>query len=182
MLIVNFSHPLAPDQIARIEILAGLLVEDIRDFLVDFDGALPLGPQAEALAGRASVSGADWQTRPVLVVLLGQSLIAAALLAVLLSAAGFALAVMALAGVADFFGTEAKTAIGMGQPAVQISHESAGCHLRAQMALRPAIFFDQRLTRGMALLLAPVISCFQSAISRFAAASRGGCGAGCGGR
>lgn len=83
MLIINFSHPLTSDQIAEIEGLAGMTVGDVRDVPVQFDDAQPFGPQAEALAAGAGVSGTGWQTRPVLVVLPGHSSIAAALLAVL---------------------------------------------------------------------------------------------------
>lgn len=97
MLIVNFSHPLTPEQIAEIERLAGGAGGDVRDVAAQFDDAQSYGAQAEALAARAGVSGADWQTRPVLVILPGHSAIAAALLAVLHGRLGHFPAVVRLA-------------------------------------------------------------------------------------
>ena len=58
MLIVNFSHPLTPEQIGEMAALAGAKVLDVREVEVQFDDARPFGPQAEALAARAGLSGA----------------------------------------------------------------------------------------------------------------------------
>ena len=83
MLIVNFSHPLTPEQVSEIELKAGLTVRDVWHLPAKFEDDQSYGLQAEQLAARAGVSGAEWQMQPVLVVLPGSSLIAAALLAVL---------------------------------------------------------------------------------------------------
>ena len=99
ILIVNFSHPLTPEQISEIERLAGASAGDVRDVSAQFDEARTYGPQAEELAARAGVSSMEWQSRPVLVVLPGHSAIAAALLAVLHGRLGHFPAVARLARV-----------------------------------------------------------------------------------
>ena len=99
ILIVNFSHPLTPEQVAEIGRLAGMGAEDVRNVPAQFDDALPFGPQAEELTVRAGVASAEWQTRPVLVILPGHSAIGAALLAILHGRLGHFPAVARLARV-----------------------------------------------------------------------------------
>ena len=96
MHLVNFSHPLDAAQVAEVEALVGAPVEGVADVSVQFDDSLPYGPQAEALADGAGLSASDWQTRPLLLVLPGHSLIAATLMAVLHGRTGHFPAVLRL--------------------------------------------------------------------------------------
>lgn len=66
ILLLNFSHPLTPEQIRQVEALAGQPVE-VLDIPVHFDNNQPFLPQLEALMERISLSPTEWQSRPILV-------------------------------------------------------------------------------------------------------------------
>jgi hypothetical protein len=67
MLILNFSHPLTPEQRAQIEALAHTSIEEIRTIPVQIDQAEPLEPQITAIVDVAGLSSEEWQTRPLLI-------------------------------------------------------------------------------------------------------------------
>lgn len=67
MLILNFAHPLTPDQRAQIEALADNYIEDIRTISVQINQAEPLAPQIAAIVDAVGLSSEEWQTRPLLV-------------------------------------------------------------------------------------------------------------------
>ncbi|MFN7037750.1 MAG: CRISPR-associated protein Csx15, partial [Bellilinea sp.] len=66
ILLLNFSHPLTPEQIRQVEALAGQPVE-VLDIPVHFDNNQPFLLQLEALMERISLSPAEWQSRPILI-------------------------------------------------------------------------------------------------------------------
>lgn len=67
MILLNFSHPLTPDQMEQIEALTGQKVQRVIEIPSQIDPQQPLGPQVVALADRAGLSPAEWQSVPLLV-------------------------------------------------------------------------------------------------------------------
>ncbi len=81
LLVLNFSHPLTPEQQAQIERLAGQPVERVIEVPVQIDHETPLAPQIVALAEATGLSLDEWQTLPLVVNLPSLALAAGALLA-----------------------------------------------------------------------------------------------------
>jgi hypothetical protein len=67
MLILNFSHPLTPDQLAQVEMLTGQAVTEVRGEMPQFDHASPFAAQVRALVERVGLSPEAWQTAPLVV-------------------------------------------------------------------------------------------------------------------
>ncbi len=67
MILLNFSHPLTPDQQAKIEALTGQPVDKVYALFTHFDLDQPFGPQVEALFAPLTLSPQDWQTLSILV-------------------------------------------------------------------------------------------------------------------
>jgi len=67
MLILNFTHPLTPEQRAQIETLAHTPIEEIRTIPVQIDQAEPLEPQITAIVNTVGLSSEEWQTRSLLI-------------------------------------------------------------------------------------------------------------------
>jgi hypothetical protein len=73
MLLLNFSHPLTPEQTARIAELTGQPVERLISLPAQFDHQQPFGPQLEALlapleAGSPpALTPDEWQTASILI-------------------------------------------------------------------------------------------------------------------
>ena len=104
MLLLNFSHPLPPDQLAHLTEIIGQPIDEVRHLPAQFEQAAPLGPQAQALVARIAeqppaLSGEAWQTAPILVILPALNYIAAAVLAELHGRMGYFPAVVRLAPV-----------------------------------------------------------------------------------
>lgn len=89
MILLNFSHPLTPEQVARAEALTRQTVERIIDLPVHFDNQQDFEPQLRALAERIPLSSSDLQTRSILVNLPALNFIAAVLLAELHGRMGY---------------------------------------------------------------------------------------------
>lgn len=68
MLIVNFSHPLAPHQREQLEDCCGRRIDRVVDVRVQFRHEEPFGPQAVAAVDAAGLSGEEWQTLSLVVV------------------------------------------------------------------------------------------------------------------
>lgn len=81
MLLLNFSHPLTADHLARIEALAGQAVDRVIDAETQFDVDAPFAPQVADLADSIGLSPDEWQTAPILVNPPALNVIAAILLA-----------------------------------------------------------------------------------------------------
>ena len=67
MLILNFSHPLTPEQRAQIEALAHTSIEEVRTIPVQIDQAGPLEPQITAIVDAVGLTSEEWQTRLLLI-------------------------------------------------------------------------------------------------------------------
>jgi len=100
MLIVNFSHPLTPDQLAAVEQLTGQPVDRVLDVKTQFDHDRPFTDQARELVEAAGLSPDHWQSEPLLVNLPSLSPIAAVVLAELHGRCGYFPSVLRLRPVA----------------------------------------------------------------------------------
>lgn len=89
MLVINFSHPLTPEQLQQIARLAGQPVERTIDVPVQFDHAAPFVPQVTALVEAAGLTPEAWQTEPLLIVPPALNFIAVTLLAELHGRMGY---------------------------------------------------------------------------------------------
>lgn len=67
MLLLNFSHPLTPAHLARIETLTGQAVARVVEIHSQIDSSRPLGPQITALIERAGLTPLEWQSEPLLI-------------------------------------------------------------------------------------------------------------------
>jgi len=67
MLILNFTHPLTPEQRAHIAALANTPIDEIRTIPVQIDQAEPLEPQIRAIVDAVQLSSEEWQTRSLLI-------------------------------------------------------------------------------------------------------------------
>ena len=67
MLILNFTHPLTPEQRAQIETLANTSIEEVRTIPVQINQDEPLAPQITAIVDAVGLSSEEWQTRQLLI-------------------------------------------------------------------------------------------------------------------
>lgn len=67
MILLNFTHPLTANHLARIEALTGQAVARVIDAETQFDVAAPFAPQVGALVDGIGLSPVEWQTSPILV-------------------------------------------------------------------------------------------------------------------
>jgi hypothetical protein len=89
MVVLNFAHPLTPEQRQQIEALTGQPVEQVIAIDAQVDLARPLVPQVVSMVDRVGFSPEEWQTRPILVVLPALSYSAGVLLAELHGRMGY---------------------------------------------------------------------------------------------
>jgi hypothetical protein len=89
LILLNFAHPLTPDHLQQIEGLSARKIARVVDFAAKIDPLQPLGPQDVALADRAGLSPAEWQTLPLLINPPALNFIAVALLAELHGRCGY---------------------------------------------------------------------------------------------
>ena len=89
MIVLNYSHPLTPDQRSQLEMLIGTPITEVRDMPAQLDLDAPFTAQATALADAAQLSPAEWQTAPLLLVPPALNFAAAALLAELHGRMGY---------------------------------------------------------------------------------------------
>jgi hypothetical protein len=89
MLLINFAHPITPEQRQQVEALSGQAIAQIIDVDSQIDSQAPLWPQAQRLVEQAGLTTEAWQTRPLLVNLPSLNYIAAALLAELHGRCGY---------------------------------------------------------------------------------------------
>lgn len=81
MIILDFSHPLAPEHLAQLERLVGEAVERVVEVAVQIEADRSLAPQVVDAVDRAGLTPREWQTLPLVVNLPGYAPAAAALLA-----------------------------------------------------------------------------------------------------
>src|SRR5579864_2947359 len=68
MLILNFSHPLTPEQREQIQTLAApIAIEEIRTIPVQINQYEPLEAQITAIVNTTGLSSEEWQTRQLLI-------------------------------------------------------------------------------------------------------------------
>ncbi len=67
MILLNFSHPISPDQLKTVEALTGQPIQRVIDLPVQFDSQVPFLPQLDALAKQIPLSPHELQTEPILV-------------------------------------------------------------------------------------------------------------------
>lgn len=96
MTVVNFAHPLTPQQRAQLEALVGQAVERVIDVKTQFDNDVSFAEQARELVDSVGLSPEDWQTLPILVNLPSLNVIAALVLAELHGRCGYFPAVVRL--------------------------------------------------------------------------------------
>ena len=89
MILLNFSHPLTPDQLAQAETLTGQTVERTIDAPAQFDPAQPFGAQVVALVESCDLTPAEWQTGSIVIAPPALNFIAVALLAELHGRMGY---------------------------------------------------------------------------------------------
>ncbi len=89
MILLNFSHPLPPDQLARLETLTGQPIERVIDIKTQVDTLADLVPQVIALADACALTPAQWQTESILVLPPALNFVAVTLLAELHGRMGY---------------------------------------------------------------------------------------------
>jgi hypothetical protein len=100
MLLLNFSHPLTPEQISQLEALTGTAVTRLIAVPTQFDNQQPYLPQLQTLMAEVPLTADEWQTLPMLIVLPALNFITALLLAELHGRAGYFPAIVRLRPVA----------------------------------------------------------------------------------
>lgn len=89
MLIINFSHPLTPEQLEQLARLTQQPSPQVVTINVQFDTMRPFADQAQALVDQVGLSPAAWQSMPLLVALPALNYGAAAVLAELHGRCGY---------------------------------------------------------------------------------------------
>jgi hypothetical protein len=89
MLLLNFTHPIAPDQIARLEEIVGGRIERVIEIKTQIDAQSDLAPQVVALADACQLTPTEWQTMPLLIVPPALNFVAVALVAELHGRCGY---------------------------------------------------------------------------------------------
>lgn len=89
MILLNFTHPLTADHLARIETLTGQPVGRVIDVETQFDVEAPFAPQVTDLVDSIGLSPVEWQTAPILVNPPALNVIAVTLLAELHGRMGY---------------------------------------------------------------------------------------------
>ena len=67
MQILNFAHPLAEEQLAKIEDLAGKKISGVINIDSQIDTTKPIEEQIAAMLDRTGLTSVEWQTKPLLV-------------------------------------------------------------------------------------------------------------------
>lgn len=81
--ILNFAHPLTPEQQTTLEALADQTIDDIIQVKVQFDTQQPFLEQAHSLLEEVPLTAEDWQGKDIIINLPSLNHIAALLLALL---------------------------------------------------------------------------------------------------
>ena len=89
MILLNFSHPLTPEQIARVEALTSQKVDQVLALNTHFDHQRPFLEQLREVLKQLPFSSEQWQTAPILVNLPSLNSISALLLAELHGRMGY---------------------------------------------------------------------------------------------
>ncbi|MBI4771444.1 MAG: hypothetical protein HY784_13805 [Chloroflexi bacterium] len=101
MILLNFAHPLTPEQLAQIEALTGQAAARVIAAPAQFDHQQPFEPQLVALMAQLSLTPEQWQTGAILVNPPSLNFITALLLAELHGRMGYFPPIMRLRPVKD---------------------------------------------------------------------------------
>jgi hypothetical protein len=101
MILLNFSHPLNPAQLAQVEALSGQAIQRVIELPVQFDNDQDFLPQLEALASEIPLSPLELQSEALLVNLPSLNFIAGLLLAELHGRMGYFPPILRLRPVPD---------------------------------------------------------------------------------
>jgi hypothetical protein len=101
MILLNFSHPLTPAQLAQIAALTGAAVERVIAAPAQFDTGQPFVPQVAAMLAGVPLTAEAWQTTPLLIVPPALNFITAVVLAELHGRMGYFPAIVRLRPVAE---------------------------------------------------------------------------------
>ena len=89
MIILNFSHPMIPSQIEKIQALSGEHVDQLIDIPVQFENGENFLDQFQTMMGQIRLSAEQWQTAPILINLPALNFIAGLLVAELHGRMGY---------------------------------------------------------------------------------------------
>ena len=89
MILLNFSHPITPDQQQQLEALTGQPLAQVIAVTPQFDEQQPFGPQLQALLAQVPLTPVQWQSEPILVLLPSLNFITALVLAELHGRMGY---------------------------------------------------------------------------------------------
>ncbi len=103
MHLLNFTHPLTPNQRGQIEGLTQTPITRILEVTTHFDEQQPFAPQLAALLAPIELTPAQWQNEPILVMLPSLNFIAGMLLAELHGRMGYFPAVVRTRPLAEGF-------------------------------------------------------------------------------
>jgi hypothetical protein len=67
MILLNFAHPLTPEQIAQIEDLSCQKIANVIEIPSQIDPEQPLTPQVVAMADATGLTPQQWQTESILI-------------------------------------------------------------------------------------------------------------------
>lgn len=101
MILLNFSHPLTPEQLASVEALASQKVEQVLALNIHFEHDLPFLEQLRQVLKQVPFSPEQWQTGPIIVNLPSLNYISALLLAELHGRMGYFPPILRLRPVPD---------------------------------------------------------------------------------
>jgi len=101
MILLNFSHPITPEQLAKTQELTGQPVSQVIDVATQFDLGMGFTSQVEQLLAEVPLTPQQWQTLPILVNPPALNVITAVLLAELHGRMGYFPPVVRLSLVKD---------------------------------------------------------------------------------
>jgi hypothetical protein len=67
MILLNFSHPLSPEQVTQVESLTQQKIDRVVPIPVQFDSDQPFLPQLETLAAQLPLTPEQLQTEPLII-------------------------------------------------------------------------------------------------------------------
>lgn len=89
MILVNFGHPLTPENLSELTRILGASVDRVIEEPAQFDALLPFGEQTVALVDGVGLDPVEWQTEPIVVNPPSLNVIVAAVLAELHGRMGY---------------------------------------------------------------------------------------------
>lgn len=96
MIVLNFAHPLTPEQREQIEAATGQPIARVIETFVHFDPAQPFATQVQALVDEVPLTAQQWQTEPLLLIPPSLNFLTAVLLAELHGRMGYFIPIVRL--------------------------------------------------------------------------------------